>query len=188
VIGLFGSVFDPPHNGHVAVVRCAREHFDLDRLVVLVVADPGHKAVATDASVRLALARLAFPDDDVELDRHPRTVDMLRGHRFDDPLFLVGADEFCDFLGWKDPNGVLELARLGVATRPGYPRERLDSVLAELEHPERVSFFEIEPLDVSSREIRACAVRGEPIEQLVPPAVAAEIERLGLYRAAGARS
>ncbi len=183
--GLFGSVFDPPHNGHVAVVRSAREHFDLDRVVVLVVADPGHKAVATDAAARLDLALAAFPDDTVELDTHPRTVDMLRERRLDDPLFLVGADEFCDFLGWKDPNGVLELARLGVATRPGYPRDRLDSVLAELDRPDRVAFFDIEPLDISSRDIRARVARGEPIDGLVPPAVAAEIARLGLYRRDG---
>jgi nicotinate-nucleotide adenylyltransferase len=111
---------------------------------------------------------------------------MLREQGFDDPLFLVGADEFCDFLGWKDPNGVLELARLGVATRPGYPRERLERVLAELERPDRVAFFEIEPLDISSREIRARVGRGEPVDELVPPAVAAAIQRLGLYR--GGRS
>jgi len=188
VTGLFGSVFDPPHNGHLAVVRSARDHFDLDRLVVLVVADPGHKAVATDASERLALARLAFPEDEVELDSHPRTVDMLRERRFDDPLFLVGADEFCDFLGWKDPNGVLELARLGVATRPGFPGDRLDRVLAELDRPDRVRCFEIEPLDVSSSDIRARVGRGEPIDSLVPARVAAEIARLGLYRAGGSRS
>lgn len=185
--GLFGSIFDPPHNGHVAVVRCARDHFDLDRLVVLVVADPGHKAVATDATDRLALARLAFPAEEVELDPYERTVDMLRARRFDDPLFLVGADEFCDFLDWKDPDGVLELARLGVATRPGYPRDRLDRVLAELERPDRVDFFDIEPLDVSSSEIRRRVAAGEPVDGLVPAAVAAGIERLGLYRGGGGR-
>ena len=182
---LFGSVFDPPHNGHLAVVRSAREHFDLDRLIVLVVADPGHKAVETDAAERLTLARLAFPLEDVELDTHPRTVDLLRDRRLEDPLFLVGADEFCDFLDWKDPNGVLALARLGVATRPGYPRERLDRVLAALDHPDRVAFFDIEPLDVSSSEIRARVARGEPIDGLVPEAVAAEITRRGLYRPGG---
>jgi nicotinate-nucleotide adenylyltransferase len=180
--GLFGSIFDPPHVGHVAVLRAARERFDLDAVVVLVVADPGHKEVETDAATRLALARLAFPDEQVELDPHPRTVDMLRERRFDDPLFLVGADEFCDFLGWKDPNGVLELAQLGVATRPGYPRDRLDPVLEKLDRLERVHFFEIEPLDVSSSEIRDRVGRGESIDGLAPPPVAAEIERLGLYR------
>jgi nicotinate-nucleotide adenylyltransferase len=185
VTGLFGAVFDPPHAGHVALLRDARAHFDFDRLVVLVVAEPGHKHVGTAATVRLDLARLAFPDTDVELDLHARTVDMLRERRFDDPVFLVGADQFADFLGWKDPDGVLELARLAVATRPGYPRERLQRVLVELARPDRVSFFAIEPHAVSSSEIRARVARGEPIAGLVPPAVAAEIERLGLYRVGG---
>jgi len=185
VIGLFGSVFDPPHVGHLAVLRGARERFGLDRVVVLVVADPGHKAVRTDASTRLELAKLAFPEEDVELDPHPRTVDMLRERRFDDPLFLIGADEFCAFLDWKDPNGVVELARLGVATRPGYPRDRLDRVLERLDRPDRVELFEIEPLDVSSSEIRERISRGEPVDGLVPPAVAARIAELGLYRRDG---
>jgi len=185
VTGLFGSVFDPPHVGHLAVLRGARERFQLERVVVLVVADPGHKAVRTDAAIRLELAKLAFPDEDVELDPHARTVDMLRERRFDDPLFLIGADEFCAFLDWKDPNGVVELARLGVATRPGFPRDRLDRVLERLDRPDRVALFEIEPLDVSSSEIRERISRGEPVDGLVPPAVAARIEELGLYRRDG---
>lgn len=183
--GLFGAAFDPPHIGHLAVLRRARERFDLDRVVVLVVADPGHKEVEADASIRLELAQLAFPDEDVEVDPQARTVDMLRERRFEDPLFLIGADEFCDFPDWKEPDGVLELARLGVATRPGYPRDRLDAVLQRLERPDRVEFFDIEPLDVSSRDIRARISRGETVDGVVPPAVAARIAALGLYRRDG---
>jgi nicotinate-nucleotide adenylyltransferase len=97
-------------------------------------------------------------------------------------LLLIGADEFVDFPGWKEPEAVLELARLGVASRPGYPRELLEGVLAGLSQPDRVLFFEIEPLAVSSREVRERVARGEPIDGLVPPAVAVEIESRGLYR------
>jgi nicotinate-nucleotide adenylyltransferase len=185
VTGLFGSIFDPPHVGHVALLRDAREAFDLDSVVVFVEADPGHKAVATDAAVRFELARAAFPHEKLELDPHPRTIDLLRERHFDDPIFLIGADQFVDFLTWKEPDGVLELAKLGVGTRPGYPQSQLDEVLAQLERPDRVELFEIEPLDVSSREIRALVARGEPIDGLVPPAVAARIAALGLYRRDG---
>jgi nicotinate-nucleotide adenylyltransferase len=182
VTGIYGAAFDPPHVGHVALLRDARARFDLEQVVLLVSAAPGHKEVVAGAPARLALARLAFPGEDVELDPYPRTVDMLRARRFDDPLFLLGADEFCDFLEWKDPDGVIELTRLGIATRPGFPQARLDRVLRELEQPDRVEFFEIEALDVSSTDVRDRVARGEPIDGLVPPAVAAEIERLGLYR------
>jgi nicotinate-nucleotide adenylyltransferase len=174
--GIFGGVFDPPHNGHLAVLRGAERHFGFERLLVLVVADPGHRTVQSPADVRLALARLAFPGHEVELDRHARTLDLLRARQFDDPVFVVGADELVDVPNWKEPDAVLELARLGVATRPGY------DVSGVIDAPGRVISFEIEPVPVSSTDVRDRVAAGESIADLVPAAVATEIERLGLYR------
>jgi nicotinate-nucleotide adenylyltransferase len=182
VTGLLGGTFNPPHNGHLALARAAQEHFDLGDLVVLVAERPGHKQVQLDAETRLKLAQVAFPDYKVERDSHERTVDMLRAGRWSEPLFLIGADQFADFLTWKDPEGVLALSRIGVAARPGYPRERLDAVLQQLSRPDRVELFEIEPVPISSHEIRDRVSRGESIEGLVPPAVAELIQALGLYR------
>jgi nicotinate-nucleotide adenylyltransferase len=182
VTGLLGGTFNPPHNGHLALARAAKEHFRLDDLAVLVAERPGHKQVQLDAATRLKLARAAFPDDRVESDPHERTVDMLRaGHWSELPLFLIGADQFADFLTWKEPEEVLALARIGVATRPGFARARLDSVLQQLSQPDRVELFAIEPVPISSREIRDRVRRGESIDGLVPPAVAGLIESLGLY-------
>lgn len=178
---LLGGSFNPPHNGHVALARRAEERFG-EELVVLVSVRPGHKEVQLDPQTRLELARAAFPEHDVELDPYERTVDLLKAGRWSDPLFLIGADEFCDFLTWKDPNGVVARARVAVATRPGYPRERLQTVLERLTQPERVEFFEIEPLAISSRDLRDRVARGEPIDGLVPAAVAELIGARGLYR------
>ena len=182
MIGLLGGAFDPPHVGHVALANAAERELGLEGVVVIVVAAPGHKHVHCPVEKRLELARAAFPGREVELDRHARTVDMLREGRWHDPVFLIGADEFADFSSWKEPDSVLDLARLGVASRPGYPRGRLEQVRAGFAHPERVLFFEIEPLPVSSRSIRERVARGESIEGLVPPTVAEEIARRGLYR------
>jgi nicotinate-nucleotide adenylyltransferase len=187
-LGLLGGAFDPPHLGHVTLARESVRQLALDRLIVLVVAAPGHKGVETSGETRLALARAAFPGVEVKLDPHPRTLDSLRALGFADPIFLVGADEFADFLDWQEPEAVLALARLAVATRPGYPRERLESVLARLQAPERVLFFEIDPVPVSSSDIRQRISRGESVDGLVPAAVAAEIERRGLYQPGGVRS
>src|SRR5215469_2948897 len=139
---LYGGAFDPPHLGHVALADAARRHFDADRLIVLVSERPGHRSVHASAQDRLALARAAFPHDDVRLDPHPRTVELLRTETFEDPVFVVGADEFRGFLDWSEPDEVLERTRVAVATRPGFPRDELDGVLAKLAHPERVLFFE----------------------------------------------
>jgi nicotinate-nucleotide adenylyltransferase len=179
--GLFGGAFDPPHLGHVGLAAAAKRHFGLPQLTILVAEHPGHKETFLSAETRLELAKAAFPDDDVRLDPYPRTLDLLRGESFDDPLFIIGADQFSDFLSWKDPDAVLERARLAVATRPGYPRERLDAVLEELDQPERVVFFDIEPNPAASREIRALAEAGAPLGGLVPDAVEKLIQERGLY-------
>ena len=181
---LFGGAFDPPHVGHAAVARAAKERFRPDRFVVLVSENPGHKDAHLPSETRLDLARAAFPGDEVRLDPHPRTIDLLRAEPFDDPVFVVGADEFADFLSWKEPDTVLEHARLAVATRPGYPPERLDAVLEELDQPERVLFFEIEAHPVASRDIRDLVAAGAPLTGLVPDGVAELIRGRGLYGAA----
>jgi nicotinate-nucleotide adenylyltransferase len=183
VTGLYGGAFDPPHVGHVALARAAKERFALAQLTLLVSEHPGHKETHLPAAVRLELARAAFPDESVRLDPYGRTIDLLRAESFEEPLFLVGADEFCEFLSWKEPDAVLALARLGVATRPGFARERLESVLEQLEQPERVLFFEIEPNPAASRDIRALAAAGAPLTGLVPDAVNELIRAQGLYGA-----
>jgi nicotinate-nucleotide adenylyltransferase len=179
---LYGGAFDPPHLGHVAVADAAREHLGAGRLVVLVSERPAHRAVFAAAEDRLALARAAFPGDDVRLDPYPRTVELLRAERFGDPVFVIGGDQFRAFLGWSEPEEVLERTRVAVATRPGFPRSELDPVLRQLDRPERVVFFEIEPNPAASTDVRARIAAGEPLDGLVPDAVARLIEGRGLYR------
>jgi nicotinate-nucleotide adenylyltransferase len=181
VTGLYGGAFDPPHVGHVEVVRAAKAHFGLARLTILVNEQPGHKETFLPADVRLELARAAFPDDDVRLDSYARTIDLLRAERFVEPVFIVGADQFRGFLSWKEPDQVLELTELGVATRPGYPAGRIDAVLEQLDQPERVHFFEIEPKPVASSDVRDLAAAGAPLTGLVPDAVNELIRARGLY-------
>jgi len=187
VTGLLGGAFDPPHNGHLALADAALDRFGLERLVVLVVAAPGHKPVEAAVDDRLELARLAFADvprTDVVRDDHAYSVDALReaGLAANETVFLMGADEFADLRSWREPEEVLRLVRVAVGARPGYPRELLEPVLAELARADGVEFFDIPPTPVSSSEIRARVRRGESIDGLVPDAVAREIARRGLYR------
>ncbi len=185
--GIFGGAFDPPHDGHVALALEAIDHFHLGRLLVRVVADPGHKEVETAPKIRLTLAELAFAaidEAEVSLDPFARTVDSLEALDLDDPVFLIGADELAAFPTWTRPGRVLELARIGVATRPGSDRSELERVVGSLPRSGRVELFPITPLAVSSSEVRERVRAGLPIDDLVPVAVAAEIRRLGLYRGA----
>lgn len=182
--GILGGVFDPPHAGHVALARAATTELGLEELLVLVVADPGHKAATTPAATRLELARLAFedvPGATVELDPHARTVDSLEERRPYDAVFILGADELAAFESWKSPERVLELVRLAVAMRPGVSRPDVAAVRQHLSAGDRIVEFEMEPVPVSSSEIRARVAGGAPVGHLLPARVAEAVSRLGLY-------
>jgi len=192
VTGLFGGAFDPPHNGHLALARAAIEHFGLERLVVIPTGVAPHKPVATPGAVRLRLAAAAFADvpeaeiSSWELDRGvpSYTVETTRWarDRWGEVIFLVGADQFAKLDTWHEPDRVLELARLGVATRPGFEGDALLRLRSQLTDPSRVELFDIEPVPVASTDVRERIRRGEPVEGLVPPPVADLIAELGLYR------
>jgi nicotinate-nucleotide adenylyltransferase len=173
-VGILGGRFDPPHLGHLALARAAVEHFGIDELHVTVVEDAAHKTAEAPAADRLELARLTFAElgARVELERHRYTVDALEAYGYDDPILLIGADELAALATWKEPGRVLELARLGVAARPGYEPPRASP---------RIELFELEPQLISSSEIRRRVREGEPIRDLVAPAVAEYIGAQGLY-------
>jgi nicotinate-nucleotide adenylyltransferase len=178
VTGILGGTFDPPHNGHVALARAALEQLPIDRLVVLVAAEPGHRPVFASARDRLRLAKAAFEDipAEVVLDDNAFTVDAVRGGRFGDALFVVGADEGAAFPTWKDPERVLRWVRLAVGTRSGFPPPDLGR------YGDRVVSFELDSPPVSSTGARERASRGGSLAGVVPPAVEAAIRETGLYR------
>ena len=126
----------------------------------------------------MELARAAFAGlpAEVVLDPHPFTADAVRGGRFGEAMFIVGADEGAAFPTWKDPEEVLRWVRLAVGTRSGYPPADL------ARYGDRIVSFELDSPDVSSSEVRDRLERGEPVDDLVPAAVAEAIAGLGLYR------
>jgi len=178
VTGILGGIFDPPHNGHVALARAALERLPIDRLVVLVAAEPGHRRVFASAQDRLRLARAAFEGlpAEIVLDDNAFTVDAVRGGRFGDALFIVGADEGAAFPTWREPDEILRWVRLAVGTRSGFPPPDLSR------YGDRVVPFALESPSVSSTEVRERAARGDSLAGVAPPAVEAAIRETGLYR------
>ena len=182
MIGILGGTFDPPHNGHLALAEAALRELDLDELVVLVADRPGHRSCIEDADTRLALAEAAFKGVSgahVRRDGNPFTVDAVKGGRFGDALFVVGADEGAAFPTWKDPDEILRWVKLAVGTRSGYPPADL------ARYGDRVISFELDSPQISSSEVRERIRQGKSIDALVPSDVARLIEERGLYRDGG---
>ena len=88
--------------------------FGIDDLHVTVVADAAHKPSEAPAEDRLAMAELAFAELDatVELETHRYTVDALEAAGYDDPIFLIGADELAALPDLEGPGAG---ARAGAA-------------------------------------------------------------------------
>ena len=85
---------------------------------------------------------------------------------------------------WREPEAVLSLATLGVAEREGVKRADISERLAGLAGADRIRFFDMPRLDISSSLIRRRVAAGLPIRFLVPEGVEAYIHRAGLYGAA----
>ena len=197
-VGLLGGTFDPPHLGHLVCAQEALVQLELDRVLLVPAGTPPHKAIVSDAGVehRVAMCEAAVAGDDrfgvsradADRDGPAYTVELLRSLSGTDELtFIVVGDMAHSLPAWREPEGVLALARLGVAEREGVRRADIAERLAGLAGAdERVVFFDMPRLDISSSLIRRRAAAGAPLRYLVPDAVAEYIEREGLYRQAPA--
>lgn len=198
-LGILGGTFNPPHIGHLICAQEALDQLALDRVVLMPAHQPPHKQVDGDpgAEARCELCRLAIEGEDrlevsrLELERAGRsyTVDTLRTlhdqHPQDDLTFIVGGDMARSLPTWREPEAVLELATLAVAERAGAERDDIRGELRTLRGAtgERVRFFDMPRIDVSSTMLRERVATSRPIRYLVPDAVAQAIAQNGWYRA-----
>ena len=178
-IGVFGGQFDPPHDGHLAVVRAARDQLSLDRVLVIPDGNPPHRAPSVlPADTRLRLAEAAFANEQrVEVraaatgDRPEYTVHVLERLAAEGRLHLIiGADQYASFGSWRDPERIRELASLVVAPRSGYPVTDPDAEVLEMP-----------PVDLSSTELRERLAAGEGGAGRIPLAAWQIILDEGLY-------
>ncbi len=199
-IGVFGGAFDPPHNGHVALVRAAAAQLQLDELRVLPTGQAWHKPnPLSPAAHRLAMARLAFeplagPPQVVVDDREMRrpgptyTVDTLRELQAEQPHaqlhLIMGADQAAALTQWHQWQEILQLAIISIADRAPVARTS-GSFDAQNLPGARYEFLQLPPMPVSATQVRELAARphntAQGIAQLVPDSVARYIERHHLY-------
>ena len=194
-VGIFGGAFNPPHLGHIVCAQEAFVAFGLGRVLLVPVGDAPHRTIECDpgAETRLELCRAAVEGDGrfsvvrLELDRAgpSYTVDTLRelAGEGDELVLILGGDQAAELSRWRDPEGVLELARVAVAARSEHGPEEVRARLSNLPGArERVEFFQMPRIDVSSALIRQRVAEGKPVRYLVPAGVDAEIAARRLYR------
>ena len=204
--GLLGGTFDPIHHGHLDVAMAARRALTLDVIELLPSGTPPHRR-APLASIRdrVAMTHLAAAGCEglivSELDTEDggpsytaSTLDRLAARGVDTRalFFVTGADAFREIASWKDYPGLLDRCHFVAVSRPGCPASSLPRALPALARrmleapcliPARPSIFLVDAVTaaVSSTEVRRRVAAGEPIDGLVPEAVAGYITSHGLY-------
>ena len=200
-LGVFGGTFDPIHNAHLAVAEEAAEVLGLERVLFVPAGEPPHKPgrEITPAADRLAMVELAiagnprFVADRLELDRPgpSYTVDTLEALRADpssadgagELVLVLSAEAFLGLMSWREPRRVLELARVVVAPRDGYPDAGPDFLAEHLpDLADRATFLDGPRLRLSASELRSRVASGRSLRYLVPDAVSAYIGDHGLYQ------
>ena len=198
-LGILGGTFDPIHLGHLAIAEEARETLGLERVLLVPAAHPPHKPgrPITDAGHRLAMAELAVAGNpalavspmEIERGGPSYTVDTLAELRTGGdgaaPLwFILSTEALAGFTSWREPDRILELARLAVmpramarasaSTTPGSPR-------ASRAATDRVRFLAGPLLPISGSVVRRRVAAGRSIRYLVPDPVARYIADHALY-------
>ncbi len=184
-IGVLGSLCNPPHAGHAALARNAASQLALDYVLLVPTGLPAHRdEPVVSAAMRLQLAEAAARDEpilvasSIEVERPgpsymADTLEQLADNATE-LVLLLGADQFATLDRWHDPERIRRLARVAVAPRPGV------SIAAG-----PAEIIEMDPLAVTSSDIRRRIALGEPVTGLVSPAVEALIQHEGLYRSGG---
>lgn len=196
LVGVVGGMFDPPHVGHVELVRGAIDGLGLERVVVVVAGAPPHRpAPRTSAADRVAMARAAFAAvpavevSDIEVRRAASggggyMVDTLEALARDLPdddrlVLVVGSDQALAFTTWHRWRDIVRRWDLAVATRAGVPEQGDDlaAALATIDavRPGCVRTFAMRPTEMSSSAIRTLidAGRMDEAARHVPAPVAA---------------
>lgn len=195
-VGVLGGAFNPPHVGHLLLAQEAQWQLGLDRVLLMTAGEAPHKEIADDPGreVRLEMAGRAAAEEEwleasaLEVEREGpsytyRTLELLREEQREGEIwFLLGADMASGLASWKQPERVLELARLGVVSRPGVGLGAVRSALERLGAADRAEMIDMPQCGVSSTMIRQRTAAGKPLRRLVPDGVAELIEERGLYR------
>jgi len=210
-IGLLGGTFDPVHKGHLHLAEQAQKFFNLEKVVFIPAYRSPHKLALEPVSCehRLAMLTLAlngllhFSMDKIEINKNEvsYTIETLKELQSDHPdwnIFLIlGADAFQAIDTWKQCSHLLDFCNILVGTRPGAKLQVSESVknkltlsasatdvkvFKNLEKGTGVTFFQISPLDISSKDIRQRIHREAEIKNLLPPSVDHYIMQHRLYR------
>ena len=196
---VFGGSFDPPHNGHVNLVKQVYSKVGLDEIIIMPAGISPFKQnmerIPASGKQRFEMCKLAFEDvpyvtvSDYEISQPDvsytvNTVRHLKEQYPQDELFLIiGSDMLLSFHKWRNFEEILSICGLIAASRESGQKD-----MAELEKQAEImkkhGFVTVVPIDTfeaSSTEIRKKIKNSSDISCYVPQNVVKYIQEHNLY-------
>lgn len=196
-VGIYGGTFAPAHIGHVEAAKAFMQQMKLDYLFIIPTAIPPHKQIdASDDPVRrLRMCELAFEGvegiviSDLEIRRGGKsyTYDTLKALEAPNTrLFLLcGTDMVLTFDKWYRSEDIFKMCYPTYVRREKDPLldARIIAKIGEYYEKHGVMFRKIlvDPIEISSTEIRNAVKAGKDISGMVSPSVERYIKEHGLY-------
>lgn len=195
-VALVGGSFNPPHNGHLHILRTIADSGAYDRIICMPLHTPNHKSSEhlLPPAVRLELtellidhAQLSIPCtvSSLEIDRggFSYTIDTVRSliEQYESIDIVIGDDLLEGLPSWYRIDELSSLARFVVLTRENEV-ERIRSVIRILaERGIHVTLIASETVRVSSSQVRKALHSHEDVSDLLPGPVLRYVEEHGLY-------
>lgn len=196
-VGIMGGTFDPVHNGHIQVAKCAKEQYHLNEIWFMPSKIPPHKRTQKISSEkdRMQMVCLAidgipgFVASDFELHRSEitytaHTMRLLK-EKYPNTAFsfIMGGDSFFQFENWFHPEEIVKYTKILATGRDGVSKEAMLQRKRELTKKFHGEFelIDMEDFIVSSSSIREMIKNGEAVDSLLPAKVADYIKLHNLY-------
>ena len=194
-IGILGGTFDPVHLGHLLLAEEARVKLELSEVLFVPAGQPWLKVnrSITAAIHRVEMVRRAIATNpyfelctlEVERSGPSYTVDTMitlqrqLGSQASF-FFILGCDTLAELPSWKEPNRLVQMCRLVVATRLG----SRDLKHLEVSMPgllDEVIQLDMPVIGISSSQIRERIAQRLSIRYLVPDEVEKYIVEQKIY-------
>jgi nicotinate-nucleotide adenylyltransferase len=189
---LFGGTFDPPHVGHLIIGEFAYENLNVEKVLFIPAYIPPHKTSQDFSSpdIRFKMLELSiqgnphFQISRIELDRTgiSYSIDTIREIRNEfnleqnDLFFLIGSDSLIEFHTWKNPEEIVSLTQVVVASRPFFDKKMVKNSFLD-----KINFLNAPYIDISSSMVRERVRKKKSIRYIVTKEVNEFIIKNKLY-------
>ncbi len=181
-LGFLGGTFNPIHNGHIAAALNAIECLGLSKVIMLPNSTPPHKGddELLPFAVRYRLIeesireypQLEVSDLDNTHSDKSYTYHLLQRLKESYPaadfFFIIGTDNIRKLKTWYRYEELLREITFAVVTR----NTNDDNLEDKPDYYDRMVFLPMQPVDISSTDIRNLIRKGKDITGFVPGAVA----------------